>query len=959
MKTYMLAAALLAALGVQADTLVNWGAADTGADMFAASANHNPKPGTVYAAGNVYGDETVHSVSSVAPVESQTYNAAAYATVAITISKDIHDDVGSGAADGGDSVFIQAPSSTFLQAMVVWENFVSTNTTLTSIAMGGRYVGSSGAFRYLIEKDNGGSTSWYVSDPALTLALSYASASSTDPASLTWYAFTPVNNDGGVIGSVATPGMNDITSVGVYADIAKTTAGNTGFKLNYFNATSGTSGPPVNQPPSFANDPFNKPNADIDVGYTNSIAGDASDPESDPMEFLKTDGPDWLTVDVDGTIIGTPASNNVGVNAFTVQVSATGGVDTAVMNVTVNAPPAPPTGWEEFVSDYDLSGDKFDDADSDGVFDIYEYAHGGNPTNPADKGVAPVVEYGTDDVASFICVETANTNSGITYTAEWIDNLTTNNWSQIWDATNVTAATLPGYNEVERQLNGTGQSKLFFRNRLFPAAPTPSGERPNILIIMCDDLGYSDVGYNRDYSIARWGQITPAPAHAINTPEIDSLAANGMIFAQAYVPHPFCGPSRVGIMSGRYPHHIGALENLPYETANRPSLVTQTTWGYEPANEIGGILTNETTMATVLQDAGYHTGMIGKWHMGVADFAHPNNRGFDYWFGMLGGGHNYYAPWLSKYDPSVVNDYQFWLTRQAAETNILSGYLTDILSVDAVDFIEQAPSDEPFFLFLSYTAPHSPMQGKSEDLIARFGGSGAYGAYSDRQNLVAMMDAVDRGVGDVVAALTAKGVMDDTLIVFLSDNGGREVEDDADNNPLKGGKGDTYDGGVRVPMFMHYPNAIPAGEVYDYPMSAYDFFPTFARLAETTIPEGKTLAGKDIWDGIVTNGNAHVDDTIIWARYLSNGYSLGLRKNDIKATRKNFGVWSVYDLSTDVGEASNIITDPAASAELDAMLLVAQEWGTHGLDPLWFNSEISYTNWNVNGMPKYDQSFSR
>jgi len=945
----------------QGGTMVHWGAADTGADMFAASANHNPKPSAYYTPGNVFGDETVHDGSSVAPVESQTYNVAAYADGVLSISKDIDSVVGAAATEGGDSIFVQDALWTSMQAMVVWENFATTNTTLESIAMGGRCVGDSGTLCYLIEKDNGGSTAWYISAPSLTLGTAYVSTSTTNPAALSWYEFTPLSGDGGIIGDVAFPGMDNITSVGVYVDVVKATSGNVGFKLNYFSATSaGTNAPPANQPPMFTSNPIIKPNADIGEAYTNSIAGDATDPEGDPMGFSKASGPDWLQVAADGTISGTPASTNVGLNVFAVHVSATGGVDSATLRITVNAPPPDPTGWDDFVAAFGLGGTMDDDADHDGVLDVYEFAHGGNPTNPADRGTEPRIAYGSNDVVSFICMETAHTNPGIAYTAEWIDRLTTNTWSQDWDRTNTVAAALAGYNEVERQISGAGREQLFFRNRLFPATVPPSGGRPNIVFILCDDLGYSDVGFSAEYSRARWGSQTTLvqKSPAVETPEIDSLANNGMIFAQAYIPHPFCGPSRMGLMSGRYPHHFGAVENLPYETADRPAQDIRDTYGYLPANDLG-LPTSEVTMATVLQDAGYHTGAIGKWHMGVAPNYHPNNRGFDYWFGFLGGGHNYYAPWISKYDPSVVNDYQFWLTRNNAETNILSGYLTDILSEDAVHFINDAPADQPFFLYLCYNAPHSPMQGKSEDLVARFGGTGVYSSYSDRQNLVAMMDAVDRGVGQIVDALTAKGAMNNTLIVFLSDNGGREVEDDADNYPLQGGKGDTYDGGVRTPMFMHYPGVIPAGSIYDHVVTAYDFYPTFARLGEATIPGTKVLSGRDIWDAVLSNQNAHLDDVIIWARYQSNGWSLGLRKNNYKAWRKNYGVWAVYDLAQDIDENSSIVNQPAASAALDAMLSTAQEWGTHGEDPEWFDTDQSYLNWEENGMPKWNQSFSR
>ncbi len=712
-------------------------------------------------------------------------------------------------------------------------------------------------------------------------------------------------------------------------------------RLEFFSSNEG-----VNQPPSFGSDPIIKPSADIGVAYTNSIAGDASDPESDPMTFSKLTGPEWLQIAGDGAIIGTPASTNVGLNLFSIQVAATGGVDTAMLRITVNAPPPDPTGWEAFVARYGLSGNQQADADDDGQFDVIEFYHGGDPTNPAVLAALPTITYGSNDVVSFIGMEPAHTNPGIPAVAEWTDNLVSGIWHAAWSATNTAPAALPGYNEVERQVQGGADASLFFRNRLFPLPP-PAGSRPNILLIQCDDLGYCDVGFNA----AIYGE-KPTSIVSPHTPNIDSLATAGMICTQAYTAHPFCGPSRMGLITGRYPHHFGGSKNLPYEVLDLPDAATRAL-GFEPANDLG-IPTNEVTIATVLQDAGYHTGAIGKWHMGVAPNAHPNNRGFDYWFGFLGGGHNYYSEtWIPK--ESASNDYQFWLTRNGDEIDSPDGlYLTDMLADDAVAFITNTPPSQPFFLYLNFNAPHTPHHAKAADLIALFGGDGNNDSYAPQQLITAMMYAVDRGISNIVATLTTEGMLDNTLVVFMSDNGGK-LEDDADNGPLSGGKGNTTEGGIRTPMFIHYPGALASGSTYDHPIAMFDFYPTFAGLAQATIPAGKVLSGTDIWDDLLADRDANTN-TMVWVRHNASGHQIGLRRGIYKAHRLNYGVWRLYNLSSDIGETSDI--SGANGALLNSMIHDGLLWSADGVDPLWHDTQDGYDNWISNGMPNYGASFS-
>ncbi len=214
-------------------------------------------------------------------------------------------------------------------------------------------------------------------------------------------------------------------------------------------------------------------------------------------------------------------------------------------------------------------------------------------------------------------------------------------------------------------------------------------ERPNIVLILCDDLGYADVGFNAKH----FGVETD-----VVTPNIDRLARRGTIFSQAYVPHPFCGPSRMGLLSGRMPHCFGGQKNLPDVAKN-----------LEDYNE-KGIPESETLISTVMQQAGYRTACIGKWHLGDAKPFHPNTRGFDHFFGFLGGGHQYYPSITDKVEPKI-NDYQYFLQRNGKDTLSPEGaYLTDMLSDEAVDFIRNdAEQGQPFFLYLAYNAPHSPL----------------------------------------------------------------------------------------------------------------------------------------------------------------------------------------------------------------------------------------------------------
>ena len=272
--------------------------------------------------------------------------------------------------------------------------------------------------------------------------------------------------------------------------------------------------------------------------------------------------------------------------------------------------------------------------------------------------------------------------------------------------------------------------------------------RPNIVVILCDDLGYSDVGFNG--------------ATDIRTPSLDALAKAGTVCTSGYVPHPFCGPSRMGLFSGRYPHTFGAPFNLPTSRL-----------GIDEYNR-HGVPVDETLISTVLHNAGYYTGAVGKWHLGIDKPFHTNARGFDEFYGFLGGGHMYFPEKYqaiyerqSRTQKSNINEYVLPLEHNGVGVQETE-YMTDALSREAVRFVNQAAGkDQPFFLYLAYNAPHTPLEAKEEDL-------NQYADIADekRRTYAAMVHAVDRGVGRLVETLQTTGEWNDTLIVFTNKTDG-------------------------------------------------------------------------------------------------------------------------------------------------------------------------------------------
>ncbi len=421
-----------------------------------------------------------------------------------------------------------------------------------------------------------------------------------------------------------------------------------------------------------------------------------------------------------------------------------------------------------------------------------------------------------------------------------------------------------------------------------PASLAAAGRRPNIILILADDLGSADVGFHgcRD----------------IPTPNLDRLAAGGVRFTNGYVSHAFCSPTRAGIMTGRYQQRFGH-ENNPI---------------YNPGDEVAGLPTDEVTLPQVLKSAGYATGMVGKWHLGAAPALHPLRRGFSEMYGFLGGGHDYFKTQLE----GEAREYLIPIHRDG-RPEALTEYLTDALSREAASFIRRHRAD-PFFLYLAYNAPHTPQQA-TDKYLSRFAGI----QDSKRRLYAAMLSALDDGVGEVLATLRELKLESDTLVFFLSDNGGPIGVNGSSNAPFRGAKGTPFEGGIRVPFVMRWPRRLPAGRVIHHPVMSLDILPTAAASAGADPPGGRRLDGVNLLPLASGKAAAQPHARLFWRQGGSAAFAV--REGRYKLVKPADGDVQVFDLEADASET----TDLAASRpELRDRLLAAwQEWNRELIPP--------------------------
>ena len=424
--------------------------------------------------------------------------------------------------------------------------------------------------------------------------------------------------------------------------------------------------------------------------------------------------------------------------------------------------------------------------------------------------------------------------------------------------------------------------------------------RPNIVVILADDLGYADIGVHG--------------CKDVPTPNIDRIAARGVRFTDAYANGSFCTPTRAALMSCRYQHRYG-IEDL------------------------GGPLPKQAvTLPQRLRDAGYATGMVGKWHLGTTEGFTPLDRGFDEFFGFLGGGHQYFIQQGAKgeYNAPILRG------RKPVEER---RYLTEAFGEEAADFVgRQRDAERPFFLYLAFNAVHTPLQA-TEKHRARFTGM------SDprRQTYAAMLSAMDEAVGLVLWKLEETRKLDRTLVIFTNDNGGpttRNAVNGSRNDPLRGSKCETFEGGVRVPMLMQWPGVIDAGSTYSKPVMTFDVSAT--ALAAAGADSGG-IDGADLLPFVKGSKSGTPHDALFWrSRTMSDNF--GARQGDWKYVHSTEGDSSpgprqrpakemLFNLAADMGERNDVAAaHPAKLAEIRKLYEawsaeVDAECRTLGLEP--------------------------
>ena len=435
-----------------------------------------------------------------------------------------------------------------------------------------------------------------------------------------------------------------------------------------------------------------------------------------------------------------------------------------------------------------------------------------------------------------------------------------------------------------------GYQTLFALALLFNVGLAAEQEKPNILLILADDLGYGDLGFQGSTDI--------------QSPHLDRLAEGSIRFTDAHTTASVCSPSRAGLMTGRYQQRFGHEANTP---------------DYPNGMDIG-----ETTLAQRLQSLGYRTGLIGKWHLGATDEQYPTQRGFDTFYGLREGSRSYFYDAQKNDKPGDPRAIE--LQGQQVE---FEGYLTDVFGDQAVEFI-RSPSDAPFFLYLSFTAPHGPMHATKDDL-ERF----KHIENQRRRTYAAMVWAMDRAIGKVIAELEKQNQLDNTLIWFLSDNGGA-TNNASSNLPLAGHKGIKFEGGIRVPFLMSWKARFPDGKLDSRMVSALDILPTSVAAAggvPSATSSSRPLDGVNLLPYLtgVKEGVPH--EKLYWHKL----WFSAMRDGPWKLIYVQDYGYALYNLEDDLGEKRNLVAQHPARVK--AMQEDLDAWTSQMIEPLWGENE--------------------
>lgn len=445
-----------------------------------------------------------------------------------------------------------------------------------------------------------------------------------------------------------------------------------------------------------------------------------------------------------------------------------------------------------------------------------------------------------------------------------------------------------------------------------------SGEKPNIILIISDDGGYSDLGFTG--------------GDQIPTPHIDLLAREGVIFREGYVTASVCCPSRMGLMTGRYQQRFGAECNVPIIP----------TPGFTKKDL--GLDTSEITIADELKKAGYSTMMIGKWHLGELAKYHPNKRGFDKFYGFLGGSRSYWPLEKPNRGHAMMNNNQ----RVDEEKEIK--YLTDDLTDAALDFISDNMSN-PFFICLSFNAVHTPMHAKEED-IEQFSSI----SFEKRRIYAAMTKSMDENIGRVTKKLQKHGLRKNTLIVYINDNGGPTSNNASNNEPLRGAKGSYWEGGIRVPFFMTWPANLPSMKKYDHPVSSLDIFPTILG-AVGRVNTKISFDGVNLLPFLRGEKTSPPHEYLFWRLWRAAAVRKGRYKlirvaeDPLKKDRKLLLPLILIDLQNDPAEEKNVADEyPEITNDL---LNALQNWEKELSQPRWYDGE-RWKHWAKEQVKNYE-----
>lgn len=426
------------------------------------------------------------------------------------------------------------------------------------------------------------------------------------------------------------------------------------------------------------------------------------------------------------------------------------------------------------------------------------------------------------------------------------------------------------------------------------AEKSQTSKRPNVLIVLLDDLGSADVGF--------------AGCVDIPTPHIDRIAKSGVVCTNAYISAPYSGPSRCGLMTGRYQQRFGAEGNIERND--------------EALTEDIGVPLSEVLMSNVMKGNGYQTCAIGKWHLGDQEKLLPQNRGFDYFYGFSGGGHSFWGG-QAKFPFDFVQENGRKVPKE--ETT----YLTDDFTDKAIDYINKSTKeDAPFFMYLAYNAPHAPLQAPMKYLDRT-----THIANAQRSVYAAMILAVDDGLGRIWETLEKNKVDDNTLIVFLSDNGGTGDPGRSSNRPYRSFKGNMFGGGIRTPFAVYWKGKIEAGTHYDKSVSSLDIFPTVAAAAGIDVSKNKNpLDGTNLLPYITGEKSGDPHESLCWR--VCGGMEYAILQGDYKLVKTHYDEQHhLYNVKEDKVEMHNIAAEKPALVK--AMLADYKLWDAQMIAPRW------------------------